>query len=294
MAVQMIGVDGPLLRRSATSRGGCPGRRSVVRSAAGNGPEAAKEARQWIDAWRAKAETTAKPSAPAEAKAAEESTSVKDALRAAEARTGRKPASARGGRSQPKIMRPEMATDGVSAALTRRFGLAGGLAWLGVLTFGVVSEQIKTRIEIAREEQGTTAATDAKEVALPSGVRYKDVKTGGGQYPRDGLLVIANVRITLAATGEVIDDTFARKKPIVFLYGSRPFTGGLCKGVEEAMQSMRTGGYRHVYVPASQAFGDGGTALKGTRHVGDKEGVIPPGTDLEYDVEIVRISIAPS
>jgi hypothetical protein len=30
-------------------------------------------------------------------------------------------------------------TDAVASFLTRRFGVAGGLAWLGVLTFGVVS-----------------------------------------------------------------------------------------------------------------------------------------------------------
>ena len=36
-------------------------------------------------------------------------------------------------------------TDAVATFMTRRFGLKGGLAWLGVLTFGVVSEQVKTR-----------------------------------------------------------------------------------------------------------------------------------------------------
>lgn len=43
------------------------------------------------------------------------------------------------------------------------------------------------------------------------------------------------------ADGQVFEDTRARGKPIVFLYGGRPFTGGLCKGVEEAMASMRAG-----------------------------------------------------
>ena len=33
-------------------------------------------------------------------------------------------------------------TDASASTLTRRFGLAGGLAWLGFLTFGVVSEQV--------------------------------------------------------------------------------------------------------------------------------------------------------
>ena len=48
------------------------------------------------------------------------------------------------------------------------------------------------------------------------------------------------------ANGEVFEDTKARGKPIVFRYGSRPFTGGLCKGVEEALASMKTG-FRPTY-----------------------------------------------
>lgn len=32
------------------------------------------------------------------------------------------------------------------------------------------------------------------------------------------------------ANGEVFDSTKARGKPIVYLYGSRPFTGGICAG----------------------------------------------------------------
>ncbi len=43
------------------------------------------------------------------------------------------------------------------------------------------------------------------------------------------------------ANGAPFEDTKARGKPIVFRYGSRPFTGGLCKGVEEALSTMRTG-----------------------------------------------------
>lgn len=46
-------------------------------------------------------------------------------------------------------------TDGISSALSRRFGLAGGLAWFGFLAFGVISEQVKTRLEVYNEEQGS-------------------------------------------------------------------------------------------------------------------------------------------
>jgi hypothetical protein len=46
-------------------------------------------------------------------------------------------------------------TDWISSSLTRRFGLGAGLAWVGVLAFGVISEQIKTRNEVFLEAQGT-------------------------------------------------------------------------------------------------------------------------------------------
>jgi hypothetical protein len=41
-----------------------------------------------------------------------------------------------------------------ASAHRRRFGIAGGLAWVGFLTVGTLGEQIKTRIEVANEEAG--------------------------------------------------------------------------------------------------------------------------------------------
>lgn len=46
-------------------------------------------------------------------------------------------------------------TDWIASSLTRRFGLGAGLAWVGFLAFGVVSEQIKTRLEVSREQANT-------------------------------------------------------------------------------------------------------------------------------------------
>ncbi|MTV29339.1 hypothetical protein FTX61_28815, partial [Nitriliruptoraceae bacterium ZYF776] len=46
-------------------------------------------------------------------------------------------------------------TDWIASSLTRRFGLGAGLAWAGFLTFGVVSEQIKTRFEVNQQEANT-------------------------------------------------------------------------------------------------------------------------------------------
>ncbi|DBB17772.1 hypothetical protein WJX82_010927 [Trebouxia sp. C0006] len=183
-------------------------------------------------------------------------------------------------------------SDWIASAVTRRFGLGGGLIWVGVLTFGVLSEQIKTRIEQADEAKSTQVVSGGQEVVLPSGVKYKDVKIGGGSKPQKGYLMIVDFRAT--ADGDVFEDTRERGKPIVFIYGGRPFTGGLCKGVEEAMATMKAGGRRTVYVPPSLGFGENGGSVAPTLHAPGKQGVIPRDALLTYDLELIRVSIPPS
>ncbi|KAI4374481.1 hypothetical protein MLD38_012469 [Melastoma candidum] len=46
-------------------------------------------------------------------------------------------------------------TDWIATSLTRRFGLGAGLAWAGFLAVGVLSEQIKTRLEVSQQEANT-------------------------------------------------------------------------------------------------------------------------------------------
>jgi len=175
-------------------------------------------------------------------------------------------------------------TDWIATALTRRFGLAGGLAWLGVLTFGVVSEQVKTRLEVAREEAGTKEVSELREITKPSGVKYTDLKVGGGSQPVPGYLTIVDFQ--LRAGGEVIFDTRERGKPSVFVFGSRPASGAICAGLEDGISDMRAGGRRLVTVPPALGFG-GSEAVIGDRRV-------PAGSELEYDVSLERISIPPS
>eukprot|EP00878_Enallax_costatus_P022070 GHUV01023402.1.p1 GENE.GHUV01023402.1~~GHUV01023402.1.p1 ORF type:complete len:200 (+),score=56.03 GHUV01023402.1:529-1128(+) len=183
-------------------------------------------------------------------------------------------------------------TDAVASFLSRRFGLAGGLAWLGFLAIGTLGEQVKTRMEVAAEKAGTRDVTDSREVTLPSGVAYRDLRVGGGQQPIKGYLVL--VDYIARANGVEYESTKSRGKPIVYLYGSRPFTGGMCEGVEQAMASMKAGGKRVITVPPELGFGDKGFMLRPTEHVPDKQGIIPPGATLEFELELVRVSIPPS
>lgn len=60
----------------------------------------------------------------------------------------------------------------------------------------------------------------------------------------------------LSAAGEVLYDTRQRGKPLVYLYGSRPFTNGICIGVEEGLAGMKAGerhatGWRNLHPKTS-------------------------------------------
>lgn len=57
--------------------------------------------------------------------------------------------------------------------------------------------------------------------------------------PPAGYIVVVDYKAY--ADGQLFEDTTARGKPIVFLYGKRPFSGGMCLGVEQALATMRTG-----------------------------------------------------
>ena len=94
--------------------------------------------------------------------------------------------------------------------------------------------------------------------------------------------------------GEVIEDTLKRGKPIVFPFGSRPFTGGVCLGVEQALSSMKAGGKRLVTVPPETGFGSEAYSVRGTRHASDKAATIPANSTLQYELSLVRVSIPPS
>ena len=204
-------------------------------------------------------------------------------------------------------------TDPITSALTRRFGLAGGLAWAAVLTAGVVSEQVKTRIEGAAAAANTAAVADAPPLDLRGGVIAQDLRIGGGERPRAGLLAVLEVACwpssaapsaaspspaaavaAAAAAGAPYFDTKDTGKPLVLLVGGRPLTGGLCPGAEAALLGMRAGGKRLVLVPAAAGFGTKGTQVRPTRHSPDKDAIIPPGADLVYSIELLRVSVPPS
>ncbi len=47
-------------------------------------------------------------------------------------------------------------------------------------------------------------------------------------------------------------------------------------------------------VPPELGFGERGATLRPTEHVPEKQGAIPAGAVLEYEIELLRVSIPPS
>ena len=54
------------------------------------------------------------------------------------------------------------------------------------------------------------------------------------------------------------------------------------------------GGVRKVTVPPELGFGESGYVLRPTEHVPEKQGLVPPGATLEYELSVLRVSIPPS
>lgn len=179
-------------------------------------------------------------------------------------------------------------TDWIATSLTKRFGLGAGLAWVGFLAFGVISEQIKTRLEVSQQEANTRNVEEEKEVTLPNGIRYYELKIGGGASPRQGDLVVIDIMGKVESTGEVFVNTFeGEKKPLALVMGSRPYSKGVCEGIEYVLKTMKAGGMRKVIVPPELGFRENGADLG--------SGVqIPPLATLEYIVEVDKVSIAPA
>lgn len=118
--------------------------------------------------------------------------------------------------------------------------------------------------------------------------RYYELRVGGGAVPRTGDLVVIDLKGKIQGTDEVFVDTFGKeRKPLALVMGSRPYSKGMCEGLEYVLRSMKSGGKRRVIIPSSLGFGENGADL-GT-------GVqIPPFATLEYVIEIDKVSIAPA
>ncbi len=180
-------------------------------------------------------------------------------------------------------------TDFMATFLTRRFGLKGGLAWLGLLTFGVVSEQLKTRRETREEKENTKAVAEEERITVKinESTSYEELVKGGGEYVQQGFLCGANVTVRDLDANETVFDTRKTNRPIGFVYSKTRPPPVLPYDVNESFSDERyvmRNGSRRVFTTTS---GEDGLTFKDGSYV-------KPNANVEIDFEFTKVSIPPS
>ncbi len=107
-------------------------------------------------------------------------------------------------------------------------------------------------------------------VELPSGLQYKIIKQGEGQFPKETDTVEVNYEGKLT-DGTIFDSSYKRGQPISF-----PLNG-VIRGWTEGVQLMKPGAAFEFYIPADLAYGD--------RDLGS----IPAGSTLIFKVELLSV-----
>ena len=137
-----------------------------------------------------------------------------------------------------------------------------------------------------------TAAALPATPALPPGVppapgqlqtafslRYIDSKVGDGAVVQPGQYLTVQYTGWLASDGTKFDSSYDAKAPFTFPQGMRRVIAGWDQGFE----GMRVGGKRRLFIPYQLAYGDVGHPP-----------VIPPKSDLIFDLELVGASATPA
>jgi hypothetical protein len=117
-----------------------------------------------------------------------------------------------------------------------------------------------------------SAQTDT--VTTESGLRYIVLKKGNGPKAEPTKSVEVHYTGTLT-DGKVFDSSRERGEPIEFILGA----GQVIKGWDEGIALMNVGDNFKLFIPSELGYGQTGA--------GD---VIPPGSDLIFDVELMGVS----
>ena len=111
-------------------------------------------------------------------------------------------------------------------------------------------------------------------VTTASGLQYIDEKEGTGEAAKAGDRVEVHYVGTFM-DGKKFDSSRDRNRPFEFKLGA----GQVIKGWDEGVAGMKIGGKRKLTIPSELGYGKKGA--------GD---VIPPDTELHFEVELLRIA----
>lgn len=152
-------------------------------------------------------------------------------------------------------------------------------------------KELEAKLEaIYKEKNAYFVANKAKAIKLPSGLEYIITKKGTGVKPTSGNQVFIHYA-GYFEDGKLFDSSYeevskkygkfdqnrANQKgyaPFPFQYGNK---AGLIPGFLEGIENMSFGDKATLYIPSNLGYGETGAG-----------GVIPPNTDLIFEVELLE------
>ena len=112
-----------------------------------------------------------------------------------------------------------------------------------------------------------------------TGLVYLIKKEGDKEKPQQGDQVTLHYKGTLRESGDKFDSSYDRNQPMPFKY----LVNRMIPGFEEGISMLGSGGKATLIIPYYQAYGAQG-----------RPGVIPPYSDLVFEIEIVSLEKAGS
>ena len=190
-----------------------------------------------------------------------------------------------------KLLKSSNDTGTIAEALGRRNFLLA-LVWIAFLALAFTFEQIKTRWEFLTVEQKNKqtkdlAAGQQEEVVSPTGLKYTDIKVGAGPVPRTGDLILVEYTIKRLDGSKILASKDRGQKALGFQFGMETNPSDLIPlGLIEGLSTMHKGGKRRLTIPPELGFGE--------QPVFFQDVMVEPNSTLVYEIELVKVSMAPS
>ncbi|KGN59037.1 peptidyl-prolyl cis-trans isomerase FKBP16-4, chloroplastic isoform X1 [Cucumis sativus] len=165
-------------------------------------------------------------------------------------------------------------------------GCEGRRALIGSLlstATGIYFCNVAEAVSTSRRALRASKIPESEFTTLPNGLKYYDLKVGGGTKAVNG----SRVAVHYVAKWRGI--TFMTSRQGLGVGGGTPYgfdvgqseRGTVLKGLDLGVQGMRVGGQRLLIVPPELAYGS-----KGVQE-------IPPNATIELDVELLSIKQSP-
>jgi len=158
-----------------------------------------------------------------------------------------------------------------------------GLVVLGVSYFCLCRKCCKcckctdVAVVSGKKEAAPTSERKIMRQKSPTGLEWEIETKTDGQKPEKGQTVVVDYTGWLnddGKPGAKFDSSVDRGQKFSFIIG----VGQVIKGWDEGVLNMRKGEKHRLYIPAELAYGSRGAG-----------GVIPPNSDLIFDVELFEI-----